>query len=57
MPLTKTPLPKGTQAARAIYSPEEHKRHTLFCGTQVLQARPYVGAEVLAVVTQTGEFL
>ncbi|KAJ7306345.1 hypothetical protein JRQ81_009687 [Phrynocephalus forsythii] len=54
VPLTKTPLPKGAQAAGAIYSPEEHKRHTLFCGTQVLQARSYTGAEVLAVVAQTG---
>nr|XP_020637678.1 probable cation-transporting ATPase 13A2 isoform X3 [Pogona vitticeps] len=56
VPLTKTPLPKGAPAASPVYSPEEHKRHTLFCGTQVLQARSYLGAEVLAVVTQTGFF-
>ncbi|KAM7139017.1 polyamine-transporting ATPase 13A2 isoform 3-T3 [Macrochelys suwanniensis] len=54
VPVMKTPLPSGPQAANVIYSPEEHKRHTLFCGTQVLQAKSYVGKEVLAVVTRTG---
>ncbi|XP_065277201.1 polyamine-transporting ATPase 13A2 [Emys orbicularis] len=54
VPVMKTPLPSGPQAANMIYSPEEHKRHTLFCGTQVLQAKSYVGKEVLAVVTRTG---
>ncbi|XP_077168566.1 polyamine-transporting ATPase 13A2 isoform X2 [Paroedura picta] len=53
-PVMKTPLPEGPQPASPIYSPEEHRRHTLFCGTQVLQARPYIGAEVLAIVTRTG---
>nr|XP_056721435.1 polyamine-transporting ATPase 13A2 [Euleptes europaea] len=53
-PVMKTPLPEGLLAASTIYSPEEHRRHTLFCGTQVLQARSYVGADVLAVVTRTG---
>uniref|UniRef100_A0A8C3SEC1 Polyamine-transporting ATPase 13A2 n=1 Tax=Chelydra serpentina TaxID=8475 RepID=A0A8C3SEC1_CHESE len=54
VPVMKTPLPSGPQAANVIYSPEEHKRHTLFCGTQVLQAKSYVDKEVLAVVTRTG---
>ncbi|KAL8198248.1 UNVERIFIED_CONTAM: hypothetical protein K2H54_002622, partial [Gekko kuhli] len=53
-PVMKTPLPEGPEAASPIYSPEEHRRHTLFCGTQVLQGRPYAGAEVLAIVTRTG---
>ncbi|XP_014425072.2 polyamine-transporting ATPase 13A2 isoform X2 [Pelodiscus sinensis] len=53
-PVMKTPLPNGPQAGHMVYSPEEHKRHTLFCGTQVLQAKSYVGKEVLAVVTRTG---
>ncbi|XP_063001500.1 polyamine-transporting ATPase 13A2 isoform X2 [Elgaria multicarinata webbii] len=52
-PVMKTPLPRDPQAAGTLYSPEAHKRHTLFCGTQVIQARCYVGAEVLAVVTRT----
>ncbi|XP_061456915.1 polyamine-transporting ATPase 13A2 isoform X2 [Rhineura floridana] len=54
IPVMKTPLPQGPQAASTVYSPEQHKRHTLFCGTHVIQARSYVGAEVLAVVTRTG---
>ncbi|NXT91048.1 AT132 ATPase, partial [Anhinga rufa] len=54
VPVMKTPLPAGSQAAGTIYSPEEHRRHTLFCGTQVIQAKSYVGREVLAVVTRTG---
>ncbi|XP_025909352.1 cation-transporting ATPase 13A2 [Nothoprocta perdicaria] len=54
VPVMKTPLPAGGRAAHAIYSPEEHRRHTLFCGTQVIQAKSYVGKEVLAVVTRTG---
>ncbi|XP_062821708.1 polyamine-transporting ATPase 13A2 isoform X2 [Anolis carolinensis] len=53
VPAMKTPLPRGGPAS-AAYSPEEHKRHTLFCGTHVLQARSYTGPHVLAVVTRTG---
>ncbi|KFP22334.1 putative cation-transporting ATPase 13A2, partial [Egretta garzetta] len=54
VPVMKTPLPAGNQADGTVYSPEEHRRHTLFCGTQVIQAKSYVGREVLAVVTRTG---
>lgn len=54
MPVLKTPLPDGGGAAGTIYSPKEHQRHTLFCGTHIIQARSYVGQEVLAVVTRTG---
>ncbi|XP_071623391.1 polyamine-transporting ATPase 13A2 isoform X3 [Heliangelus exortis] len=54
VPVMKTPLPAGTQAEGTRYSPEEHRRHTLFCGTQLIQAKSYVGREVLAVVTRTG---
>ncbi|MEE6524794.1 hypothetical protein FKM82_024454 [Ascaphus truei] len=50
----KTPLPEGPQAACTVYSPEEHRRHTLFCGTQIIQAKAYVDTEVIAVVTRTG---
>ncbi|NWQ95272.1 AT132 ATPase, partial [Burhinus bistriatus] len=57
VPVMKTPLPAGSQAAGTVYSPEEHRRHTLFCGTQVIQAKSYVGREVLAVVTRTGNGL
>ncbi|KAI6073846.1 putative cation-transporting ATPase 13A2 [Aix galericulata] len=54
VPVMKTPLPACGGASSAVYSPEEHRRHTLFCGTQVIQAKSYVGKEVLAVVTRTG---
>ncbi|OXB64406.1 hypothetical protein ASZ78_009989 [Callipepla squamata] len=54
VPVLKTPLPSGGGAAGAVYSPKEHQRHTLFCGTHIIQAKSYVGQEVLAVVTRTG---
>lgn len=54
VPVLKTPLPDGGGAAGTIYSPKEHQRHTLFCGTHIIQARSYMGQEVLAVVTRTG---
>ncbi|XP_010591374.1 polyamine-transporting ATPase 13A2 isoform X1 [Loxodonta africana] len=50
IPVLKTALPKGP----VPYCPETHRRHTLFCGTLVLQARAYMGPHVLAVVTRTG---
>ncbi|XP_058017400.1 polyamine-transporting ATPase 13A2 isoform X5 [Ahaetulla prasina] len=53
-PVLKTPLPKGPEEANTTYSSEDHKRHTLFCGTQVIQARSHGDADILAVVTRTG---
>uniref|UniRef100_A0A8C2UV11 Polyamine-transporting ATPase 13A2 n=1 Tax=Chinchilla lanigera TaxID=34839 RepID=A0A8C2UV11_CHILA len=50
VPVLKTALPEGPRP----YCPEVHRRHTLFCGTLILQARAYGGPHVLAVVTQTG---
>ncbi|KAM5248693.1 polyamine-transporting ATPase 13A2 [Ctenodactylus gundi] len=50
VPVLKTALPEGPRS----YCPEAHRRHTLFCGTRVLQARAYRGPHTLAVVTQTG---
>uniref|UniRef100_A0A673JTP5 Probable cation-transporting ATPase 13A3 n=1 Tax=Sinocyclocheilus rhinocerous TaxID=307959 RepID=A0A673JTP5_9TELE len=59
VPVTKTDLPNPQQDKKgghgdAIYSTEEHKRHTLFCGTNVIQTRYYTGEMVKAVVVQTG---
>ncbi|XP_006637789.1 polyamine-transporting ATPase 13A3 isoform X1 [Lepisosteus oculatus] len=59
VPVTKTNLPnpgKGVKGAEddSIYSTEEHKRHTLFCGTNVIQTRFYSGELVKAVVVRTG---
>ncbi|KAM5322811.1 polyamine-transporting ATPase 13A2 isoform 1-T1 [Glossophaga mutica] len=50
VPVLKTALPEGP----VPYCPETHRRHTLFCGTLVLQARAFIGPHVLAVVTRTG---
>ncbi|XP_071805048.1 polyamine-transporting ATPase 13A3-like [Asterias amurensis] len=57
VPVTKTPLPRtsGVDGESAPgYSADKHKRHTLFCGTQVIQTRYYGGEMVKAVVVQTG---
>ncbi|XP_053516146.1 polyamine-transporting ATPase 13A2 isoform X8 [Artibeus jamaicensis] len=50
VPVLKTALPEGP----VPYCPETHRRHTLFCGTLVLQARAFIGPHILAVVTRTG---
>ncbi|XP_066126419.1 polyamine-transporting ATPase 13A2 isoform X3 [Saccopteryx bilineata] len=50
VPVLKTALPEGA----VPYCPETQRRHTLFCGTLMLQARAFVGPRVLAVVTRTG---
>lgn len=53
IPVLKTALPEGPKP----YCPETHRRHTVFCGTLILQARAYLGPRVLAVVTRTGTYL
>ncbi|XP_007440981.1 cation-transporting ATPase 13A2 [Python bivittatus] len=53
-PVLKTPLPKSPEMAGTTYSSEDHKRHTLFCGTRVIQARSFGDTDILAVVTRTG---
>ncbi|KAK8732754.1 hypothetical protein OTU49_006909 [Cherax quadricarinatus] len=52
VPVTKIPVTVSEE--NEIYSPEKHKRHTLFCGTSVIQTRYYGSAQVRAVVVQTG---
>ncbi|KAM7409529.1 hypothetical protein PAMA_001151 [Pampus argenteus] len=59
VPVTKTNLPNPVPGERgdevdSIYSTEEHKRHTLFCGTNIIQTRFYTGELVKAVVVRTG---
>ncbi|XP_015243066.1 PREDICTED: probable cation-transporting ATPase 13A2 isoform X1 [Cyprinodon variegatus] len=54
VPVLKTPLPAGDRT----YSAETERRHTLFCGTHIIQAkggRPG-GSGAVAVVTSTGFF-
>lgn len=55
VPVTKTSLPSAGEEGEQSYDIEEHKRHTLFCGTQVIQTRFYSGELVKAVVVRTGE--
>uniref|UniRef100_A0A8C2TQN5 ATPase 13A3 n=1 Tax=Coturnix japonica TaxID=93934 RepID=A0A8C2TQN5_COTJA len=58
VPVTKINLPNPSEYPKAtgdeIYSPEAHKRHTLFCGTNVIQTRFYTGELVKALVVRTG---
>ncbi|KAJ7324593.1 hypothetical protein JRQ81_017613 [Phrynocephalus forsythii] len=58
VPVTKTNLPNPAEDPRVgadeVYSPEGHRRHTLFCGTTVIQTRFYAGEPVKAVVIRTG---
>ncbi|XP_076600171.1 polyamine-transporting ATPase 13A3-like [Chaetodon auriga] len=54
VPVTKTSLPSSGEEAAVSYDMEEHKRYTLFCGTNVIQTRFYTGELVKAVVVRTG---
>uniref|UniRef100_A0A8D2LHB1 Cation-transporting ATPase n=1 Tax=Varanus komodoensis TaxID=61221 RepID=A0A8D2LHB1_VARKO len=56
VPVTKTALPRPAPGPGPdpLYDPEEHRRHTLFCGTAVIQTRFYSGEPVRALVIRTG---
>ncbi|KAM4011812.1 LOW QUALITY PROTEIN: polyamine-transporting ATPase 13A2 [Anomaloglossus baeobatrachus] len=54
VPEMKTPLPDGPSTADTAYCPDAHRRHTLFCGTQIIQAKSYLDKEVTAIVIKTG---
>jgi cation-transporting ATPase 13A3/4/5 len=51
--VTKTPLPHNS-FNDSLYHPKEHAKHTLFCGTKVIQTRYYNNAKVKAVIIRTG---
>ncbi|GAB6027041.1 hypothetical protein CHUAL_013769 [Chamberlinius hualienensis] len=51
VPVTKTPLLFQDDE---IYSPQQHKRHTLFCGTKVIQTKNGEDDRVTAIVIRTG---
>ncbi|XP_045583317.1 polyamine-transporting ATPase 13A3 isoform X2 [Procambarus clarkii] len=51
VPVTKTFI---VDRSDVLYNDKEHSRHTLFCGTQVIQTRFYGGERVVAVVVRTG---
>ncbi len=50
--MTKTPLPSTT--LHMLYDSKEHAKHTLFCGTKVIQTRYYNNVKVRAVIIRTG---
>lgn len=54
VPVTKTSVPSAGEDSTERFSLVQHKRHTLFCGTQVIQTRFYTGETVKAVVIRTG---
>ncbi|ODM87469.1 putative cation-transporting ATPase 13A3 [Orchesella cincta] len=51
VPVTKIPLPNRNDIC---YNGKEHARHTLFCGTHIIQTRYYGHEPVLAVVLRSG---
>ncbi|XP_060054479.1 probable cation-transporting ATPase 13A4 isoform X3 [Erinaceus europaeus] len=55
IPVTKTPLPKTESAApwKTQYE-ADYKRHVLFCGTEVIQAKGGCSGTAKALVLQTG---
>ncbi|XP_076329570.1 polyamine-transporting ATPase anne boleyn isoform X2 [Tachypleus tridentatus] len=57
VPITKTALPKPVNVygtPETLYSSKEHARHSLFCGTKVIQTRYYGKENVTALVVRTG---
>ncbi|XP_061696081.1 polyamine-transporting ATPase 13A3-like [Syngnathoides biaculeatus] len=54
VPVTKTSLPSSGDDAEMIYNTEQHKGHTLFCGSQVIQSSNYTGELAKVVVVRTG---
>nr|XP_057929208.1 polyamine-transporting ATPase 13A3-like [Doryrhamphus excisus] len=54
VPVTKTSVPTSGEDADRVYSTEEHKLHTLFCGSYVIQSRYYADELVKVVVVRTG---
>jgi cation-transporting ATPase 13A3/4/5 len=58
VPVTKTPLPDtrhSSSSRNTVFNMKEHSKHTLFCGTQVIQTRYYGNQKVRAVVVRTGK--
>ena len=54
VPVTKSCLSSLDTDNDEVYSPESHKRNTMFAGTEVIQTRYYGDQEVLAIVVRTG---
>ncbi|KAG0418795.1 hypothetical protein HPB47_004586 [Ixodes persulcatus] len=57
VPVVKTPLPNPGVSQPSLdvpFHPKEHARHTLFCGTRIIQTRYYGTESVEALVVRTG---
>lgn len=58
VPVTKTPLALHNYSKNTLhetfYDEKEHNKHTLFCGTRVMQTRYYGGVYVKALVVRVG---
>ncbi|XP_077394682.1 polyamine-transporting ATPase 13A3-like isoform X3 [Festucalex cinctus] len=54
VPATKNSIPSSGEDAERIYNTEEHKHHTLFCGSHVIQSRHFAGELVKVFVVKTG---
>lgn len=53
--MLKTSLIGDGADADSIYRANLHKQHSLFAGTNILQARSYSNSPVTAIVTRTGK--
>ena len=49
--MTKTPI---SQFEDEVYNDRNHQKHTLLCGTEVIQTRTSSQDHVLAIVIRTG---
>ena len=49
VPVTKTPIPSSNDVT---YDIKEHARHTLFCGTKIIQTRYFGGEKVSQPISQ-----
>ncbi|EEC19003.1 cation-transporting ATPase fly, putative, partial [Ixodes scapularis] len=57
VPVVKTPLPNPGVSQPSLdvpFHPKEHARHTLFCGTRIIQTRYYGTESGQALVVATG---
>ena len=54
VPVTKVCLGEEVDLGQEIYSPDTHRRQTIFAGTEVIQTRYYGNQAVLAMVVRTG---
>ena len=54
MPVTKVCLGEEAELGTELYTPDTHRRQTIFAGTEVIQTRYYGNQPVLAMVVRIG---